>query len=128
LGVNYPNKESAKSYYKDGALRGDVKCKTQYMYYVMYDASNSGKSEDYKFAYNYFREILTTDPGITETYYYLGHLYECGFGVVKDPQISMSNPACMNKLGDFYHSGFGVPKNHREALSWYLRAAELKDG
>jgi len=33
----------------------------------------------------------------------------------------------MNKLGDFYHSGFGVPKNQREALSWYIRAAELKD-
>ena len=40
----------------------------------------------------------------------------------------LGNAACMNKLGDFYHSGFGVPRNHREALSWYVRAAEMKDG
>jgi TPR repeat protein len=39
----------------------------------------------------------------------------------------LGNAACMNKLGDFYHSGYGVPKNQREALSWYMKAGEMKD-
>jgi TPR repeat protein len=62
LGVNFPNREKAKSYYKEGALRGDTQCKINYMYYVMQDVSNSGRSEEYKFAYNYFRDILISDP------------------------------------------------------------------
>jgi len=89
-GVNFPNRETAKAYYKDGALRGDSECKSHYMYYVMQDVSNSGRTEDYHFAYNYFRDVLISDPQITETYYYLGHLYECGFGVGKDSSISMA--------------------------------------
>ena len=106
------------------------------MYYVMQDASHSGRDEDYQFAYNYFRDILAVEPNIPDTYFYLGHLYECGFGVVKDPSIAMlyynkgallGNTASMNKLGDFYHSGFGVTKNPKEALNWYMKAANLKD-
>jgi TPR repeat protein len=71
-------------------------------------------------AYNYFRDILVNDPLITSTYFYLGHLYECGYGVSKDPKIALTyyfkgakllNADCMNKLGDFYHSGYGVPRN-----------------
>lgn len=136
LGFAGPNLENAKANYKEGSLRGEKDCKIHYMFYLMQDVSNLGNVEHYRAAYHYFRDVLITDPQITETYYYLGHLYECGFGVAKDPQISMSyfnkgallrNPSCMNKVGDFYHSGYGVPTNKREALKWYMMAADLKD-
>jgi hypothetical protein len=32
------------------------------MYYVMLDATNSGLMEDYYAAYNYFRDVLASDP------------------------------------------------------------------
>lgn len=122
------SKEAAKNYYKEGALKGELQCKILYMHYVMFDASNSGRQEEYTFAFNYFSEIMITHPNVPETYFYLGHLYECGFGVVKDPQVALSyfhkgaqrgNASCMNKLGDFYHSGFGIGKNYKEAIRWY---------
>ncbi|CAD8203238.1 unnamed protein product [Paramecium octaurelia] len=133
VGVNL---EQAKSYYKEGALKGDVACRLQYMHYVMKDCSNSGRQEDYLFAHQYLIQIMIQNPEITEVYFYLGHLYECGFGVQKDPQnaihyyfkgAKLKNPTCMTKLGDCYHSGFGVPQNQREALKFYKEAAELKD-
>lgn len=135
LGIQ-PNLEKAKNYYKEGSLRGDSECKVSYMYYMVQEASNKGKHEDYQTVYNYLREVLITSPEIPETYYYLGHLYECGFGVNKDPGSALQfyfkgsklrNASCMNKLGDFYHSGYGVPRNQREALKYYQMAAELQD-
>jgi len=36
------------------------------------------------------RDVVATNPEISETYFYLGHLYECGFGVNKDPQIALN--------------------------------------
>ncbi len=60
------------------------------MFYIMQDATSSDKQEDYLFAYNYLRDVVATNPEISETYFYLGHLYECGFGVNKDPQIALN--------------------------------------
>jgi TPR repeat protein len=87
-------------------------------------------------AYNYFRDMLVCDPHISETYFYLGHLYECGLGVSKDAKVSLTyfnkgaklgNADCMNKIGDFYHSGYGVPKNLQESIKWYIDAAEINN-
>lgn len=55
VGVNL---EQAKSYYKEGALKGDVACRLQYMHFVMKDCSNSGRQEDYLFAHQYLIQIM----------------------------------------------------------------------
>lgn len=112
------NIERAKNFYKEGALRADPDCKSHYMFYIMQDASHSGKHEEYLYCHNYMLDVINHNPELTEAFYYLGHLYECGFGVLKDPNNSihyyfkgakLNNASCMTKLGDFYHSGFGVP-------------------
>lgn len=113
-----------------------MECKTNYMHFLMQDASHSGRQEDYMFCHIYLMQILSSNPELTETYFYLGHLYECGFGVTKDPSnaihfyfkgAKLGNAHCMTKLGDCYHSGFGVAVNHKEALRYYTMAAEHQD-
>ena len=55
----------------------------------MQDASNTGKHEDYHYAAQYFRKILDEDPNNEASHYYLGHLYEHGYGVNQDTKTAM---------------------------------------
>jgi len=40
-------------------------------------------------AYNILREILSTDPKKAEAYFYIGFLYEHGFGVELSEKLSI---------------------------------------
>ena len=80
----------------------------------MQDASNSGRQEDYHHAATYFRKILDEDPNNEASHYYLGHLYENGYGVNRDVKTalhyyskghSLNHPPCTTKMGDFYRDG-----------------------
>lgn len=60
-----------------------------------------------------------------EALYYLGLMYEYGFGVDKNPKQAFSYfrqsssfdyPAAKNKLGDCFFSGYGTQENRQQAL------------
>lgn len=50
----------------------------------MEEASRANDQEKYAEAADMFREALSIDPDYAEAYYYLGFLYENGFGVDHD--------------------------------------------
>jgi TPR repeat protein len=63
----------------------------------------------------------------------LGHAYQDGNGVPKDPTIAVQwyrksaeqgNANAENDLGIMYSSGEGVPRDKEEAVKWYARAAK----
>lgn len=69
-----------------------------------------------------------------EAYYYLGLMYEHGFGVDRSPTTAynyfvqaanLQLPIAKNKLGDCYFSGFGVKEDRQLSIGCYIDAAEL---
>lgn len=71
-----------------------------------------------------------------EALFYLGLMYEYGFGVEKSPKTAinyfseastMGLPAAKNKIGDCYFSGFGVREDRKMAIGMYAEAAKLEN-
>lgn len=68
--------------------------------------------------------------------FYLGLMYEFGFGVEKSPKRAfnyflqssdLDYPAAKNKIGDCYFSGYGVKEDRQMAIGCYLEAADLNN-
>ncbi len=75
------DKDKAIFYFKEAADKGDVDGKMNYVYYLLKTATDQDNIEDYYLAADYLREIIAYNPYKSEPYFYLGFLYENGFGV-----------------------------------------------
>lgn len=82
--------EKAKEYFEEAAARGDLDGKLFKVYYMLDDATNTDDEDcniffhlslEYFECYNQLREILAADRQKAEAYFYIGFLYEHGFGV-----------------------------------------------
>lgn len=76
----------------------------------------------------YCREIIAKDEENSEAYYFLGVMYEEGYGVQKQPKTAflyytiaanMKNEAALLKMGECYKTGFGTEQDLREAIRYY---------
>eukprot|EP00828_Plagiopyla_frontata_P042927 TRINITY_DN655_c0_g1_i4.p1 TRINITY_DN655_c0_g1~~TRINITY_DN655_c0_g1_i4.p1 ORF type:complete len:487 (-),score=106.05 TRINITY_DN655_c0_g1_i4:137-1597(-) len=134
------NFQKAKSYYREASDKGDIKGKLQLAHYLMKDANNDQEEDDYFQAYNILQEVIKQNANLAQAYYYLGFLYENGFGVTQDMKIARNyfvkatqcNPpssAALTRLGDYYYqqqkSSIRDFKNQEIAVDYYQQAAKL---
>ena len=52
-----------------------------YAFSLLREASKQDDYDNYLLVSNYLREIIKEEPNKSEAYYYLGFLYENGYGV-----------------------------------------------
>lgn len=89
----------------------------------------------YQVAKRAFEEAVTR--GNYEGRYWIGLLYEYGYGVARDPQraFKMTREAAAHgvvlaerRLGEMYRDGFGVLQDYAKARKWLDEAATDGDG
>lgn len=77
--------------------------------------------------------IEAAERGDPDTQLALGHFYNRGWGLEKDPAeaarwyrraADQCLPSAQYSLGAAYDSGEGVPQDYEEAIGWYRRAAQ----
>jgi hypothetical protein len=99
------------------------------------NAKNLLKSSRFNEAIPLFRQAAATQN--IEALYYLGLMYEKGFGVTPDfiearrlyeKGASGGNAAAMARLGSLYEHGYGVPKDYEMAKQLYERGIALGNG
>lgn len=87
---------------------------------------------DYAAAVSEWKPLAVGDRGEADARYNLGHLYEKGLGVPKDPTEALSwfraaaekgSVPARIKLGNMYRKGEGVAEDFAEAAKWYRDAA-----
>jgi len=86
--------------------------------------------QDSKLAAEWFRKAA--DQGLPGAQYYLGHLYDVGEGVEKNPELAVQwyqkaaeqgNPMAQTNLGVAYISGEGIKQDIILAYVWFSLAA-----
>jgi len=92
---------------------------------------NYFNNKDYGNAFTYFTKAEEDDEE-SEACYYLGIMYENGFGVAQDYTIAVrkykkaeDNPRALFALGRMYEYGKGVPSILSIAVNYYNKAANL---
>ena len=72
----------------------------------------------------------------SNSFLYLGVLYQNGYGVDQDYITAFSylikasekgNDRALKLLGDFFYYGYGVQKDYSKAFEYYLKSAESKN-
>lgn len=58
-------------------------------YHSLYNATLTDREEDYIKAADLFREVIVKNPKYSKGYYYLGFMFENGFGVEKCLKTSL---------------------------------------
>jgi Novel STAND NTPase 1/Sel1 repeat len=80
---------------------------------------------------------LVAEQGNGSADFFLGLLFQCGFGVPKSvteavrwhtKAADLGNPIAMRTLGLLSQSGMGGPLDVMKARDWYLKAADKGDG
>ena len=89
---------------------------------------------DYAKAVKLMRPLA--DNGYPDAQYYMGYMYEYGYGVTQDDAVSLDwyikaassgSTRSMINLGLMYEYGDGVEQNYATALAWYKAAANAGD-
>jgi TPR repeat protein len=75
----------------------------------------------------------SADQGNAAAQYYLGVMYQNGYGVTKDygaavkryhKSAEQGDVLGQNSLGYMYQYGYGVEQNYEEAIKWYRKSAD----
>ena len=78
-------------------------------------------------------QIIAEEEDNPYAYYFLGLMYEGGYGVPQEPKTALlyytkatrySCPEANIKLGECYRNGFGVEQSSKDAIRNYQKAAE----
>lgn len=81
----------------------------------------------------YCRQIIAEEEDNPYAYYFLGLMYEGGYGVPQEPKTALlyytkatrfDCPEAYIKLGECFRNGFGVEQNSKDAIRNYQKAAE----
>lgn len=130
---------NAKKLFKEGAIQKDPDAMFYLAYFKLKGASMNANDEEYFEAADQLRYVTSVDKNNSDAYYYLGYLYENGFGVDQDYKTSTfyyskavavsneTNPKAMYKLGNMLYSGKAGYADMRRAYQLYAKAAELGD-
>lgn len=103
--------------------------------WVMQEALNSFNNEDYITAYKLFSKA--SESNNKEAEFYLGTMYDNGYGVEQNHNIAhdwflkaanKGHLESQNNLGYFYQYGIGCTKNIQESVKWYKMAADAGYG
>ena len=97
LGICYQNGEGvakdvtkAKKCFEESAATGNASANFFLGKYFMSQGNQTKKHEDYSQAAFYFRQAIQFDTDAKEAYYYLGFLFQNGFGVDKDYKTALT--------------------------------------
>ncbi|MDO5395411.1 MAG: PEGA domain-containing protein [Bacteroidales bacterium] len=83
--------------------------------------------------YEKARELALTISNDATAQFYLGRMYEKGYGVAKDDTQAVEwyrkaaqqgNASAQTNLGFMYKNGYGVAKDYAQAVEWYRKAAQ----
>ena len=105
-------------------------------FYEAYDCIFGTASEkaDYSKAVRLMRPLA--ESGYAQAQYYMGYMYEYGYGVKQDDVVSLDwyvkaaesgSTKSMINLGLMYEYGDGVEQDYSTALAWYKAAANAGD-
>jgi hypothetical protein len=83
------NMHLAINCFEEASQKGDLIAKYYLGYHYLYNATLTDKEEGYVKAANLFREVIAKNPTYSKAYYYLGFMFENGFGVEKDFKTSL---------------------------------------
>ena len=97
LGICYENGEGcekditmAKKCFEESAERNNASANFFLGKYYLQQANISKKHEDYAEAARFFRTAIDLDADTREAYYYLGFLFQNGFGVDRDYKTALT--------------------------------------
>lgn len=100
------------------------------------DRANAARSsEQYATAAEWYGKAAERGNVIAQ--YELGHQYQQGLGVAKDPAKALEwfrkaadqgHPVAQVNLGTMYQEGSGVTKDDAQAVQWYTKSAEQGNG
>ena len=88
---------------------------------------------DYSKALSIFNEVLARDVNNGNANYWLGYLYDKGYGVEKDSERAFElymkaaetgDGSALLAVGESYYLGKGVKKNEEKAFEFYRKSAE----
>lgn len=88
LGV-FKDNEKAKLLFKEAGMKGDTDSKMFYAYYLLKESTQTLNEDNFFIVQQYLREIIAADPNKSEAYFYLGFLYENGYGAEQDLKTAL---------------------------------------
>jgi TPR repeat protein len=115
---------------KDTGNSGNINANAQYQKGI-----KSFRKGNYKSAFKLFRSLA--ENGLADAQYYLGYMYQKGYGVSQDFKSAakwyklaakQEYPSAQHYLGYLYHTGKGVRQNYKNASKWYKRASKQNYG
>ena len=108
---------NAKKLFKEASLQKDPDAMFYIAYFKLKGASLNVNDEEYFEAADQLRYVIGADNSNSDAYYYLGYLYENGFGVDQD-----------YKTASFYYSKAVLVSNDKNAKAMYKFANMLYAG
>ncbi|WP_163556316.1 tetratricopeptide repeat protein [Helicobacter suis] len=112
---------------------GSIQAKEESDWY--FSALKAYQNKNYQKALKRFKKAA--DAGSAKAYYFLGLMYENGWGVAKDDQQALEyykeavkgheNVEAYSRLGFMYANGKGVTKDYKKALEYLKKAASMGD-
>ena len=130
---------NAKKLFKEAAVQKDPDAMFYIAYFKLKGASLDVNDEEYFEAADQLRYVISVDKSNSDAYYYLGYLYENGFGVDQDYKTASfyysksvivsneTNGKAMYKLANMLYSGKTGYTDTNRAYQLYTKAAELGD-
>jgi uncharacterized protein len=116
--------DQAYRLYKESAEKGHLSAMF-YLAKLCFKIARESKSvTEFKMSAHWFLELTLKDPERADVWYYLGQLYEQGYGEKDDPicgadsktayqyyrrAAKFEHPQALVKAGDFLYSGKGTP-------------------
>lgn len=78
------NMHLAINCFEEASEKEDIIAKYYLGYHCLYNATLTNLEDDYVKAADLFREVIAKKPSYAKAYYYLGFMFENGFGVEND--------------------------------------------
>lgn len=139
-GIGVPKDSvNAKKLFKEASIQKDPDAMFYIAYFKLKGATMNVNDEEYFEAADQLRYVVSVDKTNSDAYYYLGYLYENGFGVDQDYKtasfyyskaVALSNDTnakAMYKLGNMIYTGKVGYNDNKRAYKLYAKAAELGD-
>lgn len=131
---------AAQSLFEEAALKNDADALFYTTYFRIKDMQVHSSEDGYHEAAENLRRVLLMNPAHHDALYYLGYLYENGFGVQQDPKTALhfytraidasegKDGKSVYKTATLLFSG-AVPgfQNKPKAIALYHKAADLGD-
>lgn len=133
IGVSDPPR--AKQLFKRAADLGDHYSKLFYVDILLNGDTSACSVDELEEANRFCREMIAEEDDRAQAYYFLGIMYQSGFGCAQQSKTAFlyfTKAAKLNyvhgtiKLADCYKTGFGVDQDLKQALKLYEEASKTK--